>query len=190
MNIFNRLRGSKAAQSEKDTCEMDAIKTTPGERHTLDMDAISKEAEVAHEKVSLDNMAKAVLKVAEVIQERLPDADVEYLVKPTDLCDSADPSALPMHFLFRKDGKPVAAIVINTTNGYRSTNVVKTRLFCQKNKIAYIRMYCDGQWSDWIHGKKSGITGLGLYGESRPLDAQTVEFCKSWIEKKVKNYIQ
>ena len=52
--------------------------------------------------------------------------------------------ALPVHFLFRKEDKPVLAVVSTTVGGYKTPRVEKTRAACEHAGIRYMRFFCNG----------------------------------------------
>ncbi len=142
-------------------------------RCSLPMDEIRKAAEASYPKQTLKDIAIAAFKIAEVIQERIPEADVSYLVYPSDIDSSVDSDALPIHFLFKKNGIPAVAVVAVTTNGYKTPRVQKTEEWCRRKGIKYVRVYANGPYSDWIQGW-SEFTG-------KPVTAESVEFCKNWL---------
>ena len=124
------------------------------------------------------DLAYGVLKYAEVIAECFSDEYIDYMVWPKELDMNADKNALPIHFLFRRDGRPVLAVVIVTANGYNTPRVVATRLWCQRNGIKYIRMHATGNYADWITGKSTGA-----FSNKRELEM----FCKGWIIRKIQS---
>lgn len=126
-------------------------------------------------------IAIAVYKIAEVIQERLPKADVSYLVNPSELDSSVDEDALPIHFLFKKNGVPRVAVVAVTENGYRAFSVRKTQDWCASNGIEYVRVYANGCYADWITGWSK------MY--NAPVTPQAVEFCKNWLVEKIRKHL-
>lgn len=128
-------------------------------------------------KKSHKDLAVAVYKIAEVIQERLPEADVTYLVCPYDLDPSADQDALPIHFLFKENGVPRVAVVVVTSNGYRAFSVQKTQNWCKSHNIEYVRVYADGPYADWI-------TGWSKF-HNAPTTPQATDFCKNWLVEKI-----
>ena len=137
---------------------------------SLPMDEIMKAANASYPKPSLKALAIAALKIAEVIQERLPKEEVYYMVHPSEFDSNVDDDALPIHFLFKKGGVPRVAVVAVTSNGYRATLVQKTAKACEDNNIEYVRVYADGRFADWIEGSA---------------DSNTVEFCKNWLVQKI-----
>ncbi len=149
---------------------------SPG-RCSLPMDEIRKAAEAEYPKQTLKNIAIAALKIAEVIQKRLPGAEVSYLAYPSDIDPSVDSDALPIHFLFKRNGIPAVAVVAVTENGYKATRVQKTEKWCRKKGIKYVRVYSDGPFADWIQGW-SEFTG-------KPVTAKSVEYCKNWLVEEI-----
>ncbi len=157
---------------------------TPENRNTvnkLPMDEIRKAAKASYPKKSLKALAVAALKIAEVIQERLPDIDVSYMVHPSEFDSNVSSEALPIHFLIKKDGNPVAAVVAVTSNGYNTPRVLETADACDNNGIGYIRVYADGSYADWITGWSTFTDG--------PVTQDSVEFCKDWLVDKINEYL-
>ena len=173
--------GTKLEEREVEVCV--ASHTCSGALNKLPMCEIRKAAEESYSKESLKAIADAVLKIAEVIQERLPDADVSYMVHPSTFDSTCSPKALPIHFLFKKNGIPKVAVVAVTQYGYRTTNVVETAMCCAKNGIAYVKVYANGSYADWIQGWSE----FTPYGPDRhgPVTPATVEFCKNWLVEKI-----
>ena len=140
----------------------------------LPMDQIRKDANASYPKKSLKALAIAALKIAEVIEERLPDADVSYMVHPSTFDSCVHPDALPIHFLFKKDGVPAVAVVAVTENGYKTPLVLETAMCCEDNGIEYVRVYATGSYADWIEN---------------PHDIEKVEFCKNWLVEKISKHL-
>ena len=147
----------------------------------LPMDEIIKAANASYKKQSLKDIAVATLKIAEVIQERLPEEDVSYLVRPADIDHSADQDALPVHFLFKNNGIPRVAVMVVTENGYRTFRVKETQDWCERNGIKFVRVYADGYYADWITGRSKHTNA--------PVSPKSVEFCKNWLVEKISNYL-
>ena len=147
----------------------------------LPMDKIREAAEASYPKQSLKALAVAALKIAEVIQERVPNADVSYMVHPSVFDPRVPLSALPVHFLFKKNGVPKVAVVAVTSNGFNTLRVLATANACKANGIGYVRVYADGCYADWIEGR-SAVTG-------GPVSRESVEFCKNWLVKKITQYL-
>ena len=157
---------------------------TPENKNTvskLPMDEIRKAAKASYPKKSLKALAVAALKIAEVIQERLPDIDVSYMVHPSEFDSNVSSEALPIHFLIKKDGDPVAAVVAVTSNGYNTPRVLETADACENNGIGYIRVYADGSYADWITGKSEFTNG--------PVSQESVDFCKDWLVDRINEYL-
>ena len=140
----------------------------------LPMDQIRKDANASYPKKSLKALAIAALKIAEVIEERLPDADVSYMVHPSTFDSCVHPDALPIHFLFKKNGVPAVAVVAVTENGYKTPLVLETAMCCEDNGIEYVRVYATGSYADWIEN---------------PHDIEKVEFCKNWLVEKISKHL-
>ena len=156
-------------------------KGTKTEISKLPMDEIKKAAKAKYPKESLKSLAIAALKIAEVIQERLPDIDVSYMVHPSEFESSVSKDALPIHFLIKKDGKPVVAVVAVTSNGYNTPRVLETADACENNGIGYVRVYADGSYADWITGWSKFTNG--------PVTQKSIEFCKDWVVDRICEYL-
>ena len=140
-------------------------------KHSLPMDDIRRDANAIYPKQSLKTLAVAALKIAEVIQERLPEEEVSYMVHPSVFAPSTRQDALPIHFLFKKNGVPKVAVVAVTENGYRTPKVIATQLACDFNNVEYVRVYADGSYADWMEDGAN---------------PDTVEFCKNWLVQKIR----
>lgn len=141
-------------------------------KSSLPMDDIRKAANASYPKKSLKALAVAALKIAEVIQDRLPETEVSYMVHPSEFDSSVQKDALPIHFLFKKNGVPKVAVVAVTENGYRTPFVLETAAACEDNGIEYVRVYADGCYADWMESNA---------------DSDTLEFCKNWLVQKICN---
>ena len=157
------------------------------EQSQLPMDKIRKAAEASYPKETLKALAVAALKIAEVIQERLPNADVSYMVHPSAFDATCSPDALPIHFLFKKNGKPKVAVVAVTQNGYKATHVQETATCCKKNGIAYVKVYANGTFADWIQGW-SEFTPYNSENHG-PVSEETIAFCKNWLVEQITEYL-
>ena len=153
----------------------------------LPMDEIKKAAKASYPKESLKSLAVAALKIAEVIQERLPNADVSYMVHPSEFDSSVNNEALPIHFLFKKDGKPVVAVVAVTSYGYNTPRVLETADACENNGIGYVRVFANGCYADWIQGW-SEFTPYNSINHG-PVSQESIEFCKDWLVEQISNYL-
>ena len=147
----------------------------------LPMEEIRKAAKKKYPKESLKALAVAALKIAEVIQERLPNADVSYMVHPSEFDPSVNNEALPIHFLFKKNGNPVVAVVAVTSNGYRTPKVLETANACENNGIGYVRVFADRSYADWI-------TGWSEFANA-PVSQESIEFCKEWLVDEINRYL-
>ena len=163
------------------------VTTTPPKKREqseiakLPLNEIKKAANASYPKESLKSLAVATLKIAEVIEERLPNADVSYMVHPSEFDSSVNKEALPIHFLFKKDGTPVVAVVAVTSNGYNATHVIETADACRKNEIGYVRVFADGYYADWVQGWSTVTNG--------PVSQESVDFCKDWLVDKISQYL-
>ena len=164
-------------------------KVVKNEVSKLPMDEIKKAANDLYPKESLKSLAIAALKIAEVIQERLPNADVSYMVHPSEFDASVNNEVLPIHFLFKKDGKPVVAVVAVTSNGYNATHVIETADACKKNGIGYVRVFADGYYADWIQGWKKKSLSKSPWFAKEPVSQETIDFCKDWLVDRISEYL-
>lgn len=165
------------------TSNLHELKGRASTVNKLPMDEIRHAAEASYPKESLKAIAVAVLKIAEVIQERLPDADVSYMVHPSVFDATCSPDDLPIHFLFKKNGIPKVAVVAVTQYGYRATHVVGTANCCAKNGITYVKVFANGSFADWIQGW-SEFTPYGPEHHG-PVTPETIEFCKNWLVENI-----
>lgn len=172
-----------STEEKKELKKSPTVKTTKGSSCStkLPMEDIMKAANSWYPKESLKSLAVAALKIAEVIEERLPDADVSYMVHPSEFDPSVNKEALPIHFLFKKDGNPVVAVVAVTSYGYNATHVIETADACENNGIGYVRVFADGYYADWIQGWSTVTNG--------PVSQESVDFCKDWLVDKISQYL-
>lgn len=119
------------------------------------------------------DMAIAARKIAELLNEHLPASTIRCMVPASAIDKKAPADALPVHFLIFDGDTPKVAVVIVTRNGFNSRTVIATRQVCEANGIAYIRVYANGSYADWIQDE--GGT-----------DPEVVEMCKSGIIAKIK----
>ena len=103
------------------------------------------------------------------------------MVHPSEFDSSVSKEALPIHFLIKKDGNPVVAVVAVTSNGYNTPRVLETADACENNGIGYIRVYADGSYADWITGKSEFTNG--------PVSQESVDFCKDWLVDRINEYL-
>ena len=103
------------------------------------------------------------------------------MVHPSEFDSSVNKEALPIHFLFKKDGTPVVAVVAVTSNGYNATHVIETADACRKNEIGYVRVFADGYYADWVQGWSTVTNG--------PVSQESVDFCKDWLVDKISQYL-
>ena len=155
----------------------------------LPMDKIRKAANASYPKESLRSLALAALKIAEVIEENLPNADVSYMVHPSEFDSSVNKEALPIHFLFKKDGNPVVAVVAVTSNGYNPTHGIETADACEKKGIGYVRVFADGYYADWIQGWKKKSLSKSPWFVEEPVSQETIDFCKEWLVDRISEYL-
>ena len=161
----------------------------------LPMDKIRAAAKAKYSKFGArKEIAVAALKIAETIQERDPnaedpdfptldEAEVAYMVHPSEFDSTVDKHARPINFLFMKDGVPKVAVLIVTKGSVESPNTKETEKACTKNNFGHMRVYATGDYADWIEGEYSEITGDRVTDE-------TVKFCKDWLVNKINAYLR
>lgn len=168
-----------------------AINSSPYSK--LPMDKIRAAARANYPNRKIKALAVATLKISETIQERDPDAEdpdyptldeaeVAYMVHPSEFDSSVSKYASPIHFLFMKDGVPIVAVVAVTSGGFLTNNVLYTADACRKNNIGYMRVYATGAYADWIDGGYSEIS-------DEPVTEKTIRFCKDWLVGKINDYL-
>ena len=158
----------KPAKSQKSS----AVKTRANQysKRGLPMDEIQRAANASYAKPSLKALAYAALRIAEVIEENIPNADVSYMVHPSEFDSTVSQEALPIHFLFRKNGVPRVAVVAVTAAGFNTPLVQETQEACESNNIAYVRVYATGTFADWLEP------------DAEP---EKIEFCNNWLVRKI-----
>lgn len=87
-------------------------------------------------------IARLVFKIARIIRNNFQDYDVEYMADPAQL-DASFTYGAPIHFLFKKDGKPVLAIVVVTKGGYKLPLMEGTERACARAQVRYMRFFCN-----------------------------------------------
>ncbi len=138
----------------------------------FDPAAFHRSANADYPKQSLKMMAIAAEKVAEIINENFDTRNIRCMVPAVRIAGSAAPGALPVHFLFQKEGAPKVAVVIVTKNGYYVNNVLATKAICDRQGIAYVRVFADGPYAEWITDKS--------------ISHETVEACRSSIAERIR----
>lgn len=116
----------------------------------FDLEAFRKAREVSYTNMSTRNMAVAAYEIAKLIQANFDTSQVRCMVPAATLSADAAPGALPVHFLFCKNGQPSVAVVVVTSMGFKTTRVLATKETCERQGIAYLRYFCDGNFADWI----------------------------------------
>ena len=111
------------------------------------------------------------------------------MVHPSEFDSSVNKEALPIHFLFKKDGNPVVAVVAVTSNGYNATHVIETADACEKNGIGYVRVFADGYYADWIQGWKLKSLSKSPRFVKEPVSQETIDFCKEWLIDRISEYL-
>ncbi len=122
------------------------------------------------------DIAKGALKVAEVIANNFDTSEVEYMARPQAIDTGAKAQCLPIHFLFKKGGKPKFALVVVSMNGVNTPGVAATRTFCKLKGIKYQHVYATGTYADWITGVRN----------NEPTPPEIVELCQNWLVKRIK----
>ena len=98
-------------------------------------------------------MAYAAATIAKLISDNFDTKDIRCMVPAWEIDPNASHNTLPVHFLFMKNGQPKVAVVIVTKGGYKHPYVLATREVCHKNGIAYLRVFANGYFADWLEGK-------------------------------------
>ena len=118
----------------------------------FDWGTFQRAAHGAYQKKSTKKMAVAAAKIAELIREHFPNETIRCMVPASEISATAAPGALPVHFLFLREGRPKVAVVTVTSNGHKTPRVIATRQACESAGIKYIKIYADGSFGDWIEG--------------------------------------
>lgn len=116
----------------------------------FDLEAFRKAREASYTNISTQKMAIAAYEIAKLIQANFDTSLVRCMVPAATLSADAAPGALPVHFLFYKNGRPSVAVVVVTSMGFETTRVLATKETCERRGIAYLRYFCDGNFADWI----------------------------------------
>lgn len=142
----------------------------------FDLEAFRKASLASYRKRSTSEIARAACQVAQLISERLGTDGLRCMVPASEIDPSADPEAVPVHFLFMKDGKPKLAVAIVTRDGYNVPRVAETRRLCRNAGIGYQRIFASGTYADWI--------------VDPGCPPQTVEKCKTRIIARIREQLQ
>ena len=102
---------------------------------------------------NVKKMAYAAAVVAQIISNNFDIQDVRGMVPVSQIDPKASRNTLPVHFLFMKNGRAKAAVVIVTKGGYKHPYVLATKKVCDKNGVAYLRVFANGSLADWLEGK-------------------------------------
>ena len=106
-------------------------------------------------------MAYAAATIAKLISENFDTKDIRCMVPASQIAPNASHNTLPVHFLFMKNGQPKVAVVIVTSFGYKHPYVLATKDVCDKNGVAYLRVFANGNLADWLEGKaKPGVEDM------------------------------
>lgn len=106
-------------------------------------------------------IARLVYKIARIIKNNFQDYEVEYMADPAQL-DATFTYGAPIHFLFKKDGKPVLAVVVVTKGGYKLPLMEGTEKACERANVRYMRFFCNCDYpnkTDYIRERiRQGLT--------------------------------
>lgn len=115
------------------------------------LEVFQKAAKRTYAKPSIQAMANALEKIAEMIAENFDPATVRCMVPASAIAPDCNPHALPVHFLFYdKRERPRVAMVIVTQNGYNVPNVRATKAICEGQGLHYMRIFANGSYADWM----------------------------------------
>ena len=115
------------------------------------LEVFQKAAKRTYAKPSIQAMANALEKIAEMIAENFDPATVRCMVPVSAIAPDCNPHALPVHFLFYdKRERPRVAMVIVTQNGYNVPNVRATKAICEGQGLHYMRIFANGSYADWM----------------------------------------
>lgn len=117
----------------------------------FDLEVFRKAREVSYANKSTRNIATTAYEIAKLIQSNFDTSQVRCMVPAAILSADAAPGALPVHFLFSKNGRPSVAVVVVTSMGFMTTRVLATKEACERQGITYLRYFCDGSFADWIN---------------------------------------
>lgn len=138
----------------------------------FDLAAFEKAANATYERASTKAMAEVAYEVAKLIDEHFETSEVRCMVPVSKFAEDAIDGALPVHFLFSKNGQAKVALVIVTRYGVKTPRVLATKFACEKHGISYQRIFADCLFlADWIHGKE--------------YDDKTIALCKASIVKHI-----
>jgi len=114
--------------------------------HTgIDIDDLEDRLNGPHAFPGLKLIDELALKLGKIYKREFEDDyDIECHVEVSQIDRYADQDALPVHFLFSRNGVPILAVVVCTVNGYRRPRVMMTKRICEDNHIQYMRYFCDG----------------------------------------------
>ena len=121
-------------------------------------------------------MAAAALEVAKLIDNSFDTRQVRCMVPASEFEAYDGEEAFPLHFVFSEGSVPKVAVAIVTHDGYKTPRVLAAKAVCERSGVAYLRVYADGTYADWI--------------TSRRCAAEHVEWCKSLIVKRIKDNMQ
>lgn len=117
----------------------------------FDLEAFRKAREASYTNISTQKMAIAAYEIAKLIQANFDTSQVRCMVPATTISAVSVPGALPVHFLFYKNGRPSVAVVVVTSMGFKTPRVLATKEACERQGIAYLRYFCNGSFADWIN---------------------------------------
>lgn len=116
---------------------------------TFDLPTFQSAAQVHYKKYNVKRMAKAAFDMAEIISKNFDTQDIRCMVPASRIDPNAPHGTLPIHFLFMKNGQPKVAVVIVTKWGHEHPYVLATKDVCDKNHVAYLKLFANGVNSDW-----------------------------------------
>ena len=127
----------------------------------FDMTAFQQAVFADYMSPNTKKMAYAAATIAKLISENFDTKDVRCMVPAWEIDPNASHNTLPVHFLFMKNGQPKVAVVIVTNGGYKHPYVFATKDVCDKNGVAYLRVFANGNLADWLEGKaKPGVEDM------------------------------
>lgn len=141
----------------------------------FDLDLFRTAAAAEYKRQMTGMMATAAYEIAKLIDGAFDTQQVRCMVPASELDAYAGQEAFPIHFLFSKDGVPRVAVVVVTTGGCNTPRVLATKVVCEQSGVAYLRVYANGTYADWI--------------TDRHCDAETVEFCKTHIVERINDLL-
>lgn len=115
----------------------------------FDLPTFQSAAQVYYKKYNVKHMAQAAFDMAEIISKNFDTQDIRCMVPASRIDPNAPHGTLPIHFLFMKNGQPRVAVVIVTKGGHEHPYVLATKDVCDKNHVAYLKLFANGVNSYW-----------------------------------------